>query len=418
MKDNFATSWSTYFGGRDFDVAVDIIVNTESDNFYVSGNTATEFYAASNNCAPPSGGVGFPHCQPSGATQIPFANGATTTLSSDVFIAEFNKDRALVWSTFFGGADQDQISAAGNSSVAINYEENGEIVLIGGTFDYSTMPSNPGGGYSQSFTGGGVFIAKFKDRVHTWGTAFGCMQSASSFPILGEACVFDEHGRLFLLGHTDCSPQDLADYCTEPSVSSNVFPVCPPSSGSSAFFQGTPSNAIYQGGGDAFIASFDGNNNLLYSTYFGGNKEDFIRDVTFDKNSRLHFIGQSSSTASFPWRFPNNPIDVYEQPFLLGGDDGFIARLNMSLLVNSSDHIENDSRLLVFPNPSSESLSIRIPDTLNSRNLPYRVFDSKGALVISGVTERKELLTLRLKGLPSGVYIFALPRQSIKFVKH
>lgn len=94
----------------------------------------------------------------------------------------------------------------------------------------------------------------------------------------------------------------------------------------------------------------------------------------------------------------------------MGGDDGFIVRLNMSLLVNFSDYIENDFRLFVFLNLSSESLSIRIFDIFNSRNLFYWVFDSKGVLVISGVIECKEFLILRFKGLFFGVYIFVLFR--------
>jgi len=110
LKDDFSIKWSTYFGGRDFDIAGSIVYNIESGHFYVAGNTAAGFYAPSNNCASPSVGGGFPHCQPSGATQIQFANGATSTSSTDIFIAEFDKDRALVWSTFFGGGEQDQIT--------------------------------------------------------------------------------------------------------------------------------------------------------------------------------------------------------------------------------------------------------------------------------------------------------------------
>lgn len=62
LKDNFVISWFIYFGGRDFDVVVDIIVNMESDNFYVLGNMVIEFYVVLNNCVFFFGGVGFFYC--------------------------------------------------------------------------------------------------------------------------------------------------------------------------------------------------------------------------------------------------------------------------------------------------------------------------------------------------------------------
>ena len=404
--------WSTYFGGKGGDFAMDVEVNTDNNHFYVTGNTDTERYAT-NTCAPPTSGGGFPNCKPSGASQFSFANGASPILiTSDLFIAEFDANRSLVWSTFFGGEDIDKISSAGNTSVAINYQNQGEIAIIGATFDYANFPTSPGGGYSQNISGAGLFLAKFKDRSHTWGTSFGCIDDAAFFPFLGESCVFD-NGNLFVLGHTDCLPQSSADYCTAPSTS--VFPICLPPSSSNVFFQGG-TNPAYEGNGDSFIAAFDENENLTYSTYFGGNGKDLIRDAVFDSNARLHFVGQSTSSASFPWRFPTTPIDVYRQEELFGNEDGYIARLPMGNIVQNSEVNTEEQGMLLFPNPNRGQFSVSLPDQMVNNNYVINVYDSRGVLVHRDETNGRQLLSLDLHQLPAGIYSFSILNYSRLFI--
>jgi hypothetical protein len=405
--------WSTYFGGAGGDFAMDVVVNTDNNHFYVAGNTDTERYAT-NTCSPPTSGGGFPNCNPSGASQFSFANGASpTSTTSDLFIAEFDANRSLVWSTFFGGENIDMMSRDGNTSIAINYQNQGEIAIIGATFDYANFPTSPGGGYSQNISGAGLFLAKFKDRSHTWGTSFGCMDNAAFFPFLGESCVFDENGNLFVLGYTDCLPQSSADYCTAPS--SAVFPICLPPSGSNIFFQeGT--SPTYKGNGDSFIAAFDENENLTYSTYFGGNGEDLIRDAVFDSNARLHFVGQSTSSAFFPWRFPTTPADVYRQEVLIGGEDGYIARLPMATIVQNKEVTLDKQGVLLFPNPNRGQFSVSLPDQVISHNYIFHVYDSRGALVYKNETKGRQSLSLDLHQLPAGVYSFSILNYSRLFI--
>ena len=305
------------------------------------------------------------------------------------------------------------ISNPGNASIAINYQNQGEIAIIGATFDYANFPTSPGGGYSQNISGAGLFLAKFKDRSYTWGTSFGCMDNAGGFPFLGENCVYDDNGNLFILGHTDCLPQSSADYCTAPSTS--VFPICLPPSGSNIFFQGGTSPA-YEGNGDSFIASFDENENLTYSTYFGGNGEDLIRDAVFDSNARLHFVGQSTSSASFPWRFPTTPIDVYRQEELFGDEDGYIARLPMGTIVQNAEVNAEEEVVLLFPNPNRGQFSVSLPGQVTNHNYIFNVYDSRGVLVHRDETKGRQLLSLDLDQLPAGVYSFSILNYSRLFI--
>ena len=197
--------WSTYFGGTNYEVADDIVVNQTDGTFYIVGVTRTTFYH-SGNCSAPGIGGGFPGCKPSGADQFLFGNGGNyLSESEDVFIAEFNSNRQITWSTFYGGEGSDQISFSGNTNLAI-HNSSGEISLVGASDNCSTLPSNPGGGYHQSIPGTGNFIATFNNRELTWASAFGCSPGSGVFfmtPFSGEACSYDEAGTLYVHGHTN-----------------------------------------------------------------------------------------------------------------------------------------------------------------------------------------------------------------------
>ncbi|WP_282774157.1 hypothetical protein, partial [Phaeodactylibacter xiamenensis] len=415
LSSELQTEWATFFGGQGEDSATSIAVDASNNHFYVSGNTDTDEYAP-NTCLPPTSS-GFPNCKPIGATQFEFANGGTPlSLRPDIFIAEFDQDKSLVWSTFYGGESGDRVSSQGNANLAVNSEKNGEIALIGATFDGSSLPNNTGGGYNQDISGPGIFLVKFKNRVRTWGTGFGCLQTGT-FPFEGQACTYDNNGNLFILGYTDCGPQSSLDFCTEPT--SSVFPICPPSSNSSLFFQGSsPSSPEYNGNRDVFITSFNASENIIYSTYFGGNGKDLVRDATFGESTRLHFVGQSESSVSFPWDFPTSPAEVYKQDVLFGSRDGYIARLLVESLVSTNDIEPEKREVKIFPNPNPGQFEVQLPQDLRARNWPFRIHDNRGALIYSGTTGRAQVLSLDLSYLPTGVYSFSVQGYSSLFLKY
>ena len=75
------------------------------------------------------------------------------------------------------------------------------------------------------------------------------------------------------------------------------------------------------GGGayDAFVAKFDPQGTLLWSTYFGGSGEDRGDDLDVDAQGYLYVAGRTDS--------PNLPVARAFQPLIGGGTDCFLAKL-------------------------------------------------------------------------------------------
>ena len=76
------------------------------------------------------------------------------------------------------------------------------------------------------------------------------------------------------------------------------------------------------GGVDAFVSKFDSAGTLVYSTYLGGNGDDFGLGLTTDPSGNVYVTGQTLST--------NFPIKNALQPSSAGGSDAFVTKLNRS----------------------------------------------------------------------------------------
>ncbi|MCO6492990.1 MAG: T9SS type A sorting domain-containing protein [Phaeodactylibacter sp.] len=147
-------------------------------------------------------------------------------MDDDVFIAEFDKDGVLSWSTFLGGELRDKVLSS--SSIAII--EN-KIALMGGSEDLNTLPANLGGGYQQNLSERGYFIAEFANRTLNWKTDFGCIDEQININDLSQSIDYDGNGNLLIIGTTDCEmPVQSSEYC-EPPTQQGLFPLCPPPGG-------------------------------------------------------------------------------------------------------------------------------------------------------------------------------------------
>ena len=80
-------------------------------------------------------------------------------------------------------------------------------------------------------------------------------------------------------------------------------------------------------GEDGFIAKFDSNNHLLWSTYFGGSnsssiKTDEIRGVALDNQNNIIVVGATNSTSGIA------SSNAYQSTYGGGGSDGFVAKFS------------------------------------------------------------------------------------------
>lgn len=138
--------WITVFGGNltfGWDAVVD-----NSSNVYLVGLTRCSTYA-SNLCAVPTNqNSEFAKCFPTGAFNQPTYGGS---FNGDGFVAAFNSSNKLVWSTYLGGNQTDEIHAAGYDNT------NKRLYCTGYTGSYSGFPTADPmtGNYQQNLNSGG-----------------------------------------------------------------------------------------------------------------------------------------------------------------------------------------------------------------------------------------------------------------------
>jgi hypothetical protein len=319
-----ALIYSTYFGGDNMDIGNDIAIDT-AGNAYItgltdSGNlpttpgafrttiaggdefnsfamkldaTGTALVYSTFLGAGIGGGIvvdsgGNAYIAGQAAPNYPTTPGAFQTVSggsSEGFVTKLNPTgTALVYSTFLGGSGFDSVA-----DIAI--DSAGNTYLTG-----------------EAQTGFPVTPGAFQTSVNGLREAFVTKLNAT-----GTALVYST----FLGGSESDGPSGIAvnnagnAYVTGFTDSSN-FPVTP-----GAFQSMKAANS------DVFVTEFNtAGSGLVYSTYLGGNENDFGRDITLDTAGNASVTGLTSS--------PDFPIttDAIQSDYGGGNNDAFITRLN------------------------------------------------------------------------------------------
>lgn len=226
--------WATYYGGSGNDVGNSITTDAFG-SIFITGSTV------SANFPTVDGGVFF---QPASSGLI------------DAFVLKFDNSGNCIVGSYLGGSSND-------IGISITADIYNNIFIIGNTVstDFPLQNSNNffqgtyGGSTGfPSYAKGDMFIVKFDNFLNRkWATYFG----GSSNELAG-AVKTDKNGNLFITGLTK---------------STNF-----PTQNAGTYFQST--NA---GGSDGFILKFDNLQNLVFSTYYGGNanEELFTPDNPF-----------------------------------------------------------------------------------------------------------------------------------------
>lgn len=256
-----ALVYSTYLGGGTYDNGTCLRLDS-SGNAYVSGFTLS---------------TNFPVTM--GAYQTAL-NGAT-----NAFIAKFGVGGSLSYATYFGG------SGGIDEALGIAVDDLGNAYISGIT-NSSDLPVTPGA--FQTIYGGGafnVFAAKFNSAGNSllYSTYIGGMGDNGS-----QGIAIDSNGNAYVIGYT----------------SATNFPVT----------AGAYQTAI-GGDYDAFITKLNSTGSqLLYSTYFGGARNDEGFGIALDDVGNAYVVGYTSST--------NFPVTSGAfQTTKAGLDDVFAAKL-------------------------------------------------------------------------------------------
>lgn len=225
--------WSTYFGGDSLDIANDVYVDT-SFNVLLAGTTFS----------------------PTGITD---STGYQDTLggNADAFLARFNEDGILTWATYLGGDSVDI-----GMKLSVDFDHN--IYLSGLTKSDTAIATDSA---FQLNLNGDVdgFVAKYDSSgVLQWSSYHGgTMYDAATGIAFGDTSVY-------ISGVTYSSDLWVTDSAYQDSL---------------------------LGPSDGFIARISPDGILLWSSYFGGENDDNMRNVKVFNNN-VYFTGTTASDSN------------------------------------------------------------------------------------------------------------------------
>jgi beta propeller repeat protein len=265
--------FSTFLGGNGDEANSEIAVDS-AGNIYVAGETSS---------------TDFP------ITTTPAAYQQFLQGGVDAFVTELSANGStLLYSTYLGGSDND-------ANLGIAVDQAGYIYVTGTT----SSPNFPTtlSAYQSSLTGPYTYPDAFITRIDS--TSSGSASLVYSTYLGGESSesspsiAVDGTGNAFVAGTTV----------------SSTFPTT-----AGVYQPNKDGNAPY----DAFVAKIDtnssGSNSLVYSTYFGGNGNEWDATIAIDASGNSYVSGRTYSSDL-------DTTNAY-QNYLAGDNDVFLTKLN------------------------------------------------------------------------------------------
>ena len=247
-------TYASYFGGGDNDFGYGIAVDS-GGNTYITGSTVS--------------------------TDFPMQSGLDTsfgggTVSGDAFVSKFSPSGTLLYSTYLGGSGED-------SGIALAVDSSGNFYVTGntnsGNFPFSV------GAFQTTFGGGSgsgdAFVTKFNATGDTlvYSTYLGGSNDETA-----KGIALDGSNNFYVTGTTNGTSNDNI-------IFTNNFPVFP------VFPTPNPLQGTFGGGSnDAYVAKFNSNNTIAYSSYLGGNGSELAGGIAVDSSGNTYLTGGTTST--------------------------------------------------------------------------------------------------------------------------
>ncbi len=256
-------AYSTFVGGSAEDRAYSIAVDT-SGAAYITGATWSPDFPVTPGAFEEGYYVGYP----------------------DAFVAKVNVcGSSLEYATFMGGR-----SGARGYDIAV--DGSGYAYITGDTLS-SNFPTTLGA-FDTSYNGGGndAFVVKLNQAGSglVYGTFLGGWGNEP-----GRSIAVDAGGSAYVTGNTDSS-----NFPTTPGAFDTSFSV---------------------GDNDAFVAKLNpAGSALTYSTYLGGEANDYATAIAVDGSGAAYVTGYSIS--------PNFPVTAGAFDTALDGGEAFVAKMN------------------------------------------------------------------------------------------
>jgi hypothetical protein len=388
--------WGTYYGGSGGELVLAADIDTAS-NIVIGGYTSS--------------------------MDMPVLNAHQTSMGGalDAFVAKFDSTGNLIWSTYKGGSNSEDVHA-------LHVDQQNNVIIAGETFS-NDFPASSGAYQVNNAGNNDIFLAKFSAQgVQVFATYFGGFNREDAYGLCS-----DNLGKIFLAGYTeslDFPMLGVGIYQPSKSGGKDGFVAKFSANGipyKSTYIGGTSddifktaqlsiTNALYLGGNTTssdlpMIGLPYQNSNLglsegmyfkldtsltpNYSTYFGGSSAEYVEDL-YVNSGILTFSGFTSSS-----NFPTTS-NVF-QDTIGGQSDAFVFQTDsiFNFTTNISDQTK-EHEIFVYPNPTSGFLNISFGQ-LNLDNMNIILFNIIGSKVLDKEVRIKEM-TMDFNGLKPGVY--------------
>lgn len=275
-----ARVWSTYYGDTGSEQAYDVAID-KAGNPYITGNATS------------------PGLATSGAHQTTFTPGFFSYQSG--MIIKFTSSGKLRWATYYGDAN--------TLGYALAFDPANDLYCTGYTSS-TTKIASPNA-YQTTFGGGGfggtdIFLAKFDTAgVRKWGTYYGGNGADAN----NGGITFDASNNVIFTGHV---------------ASSNASAIVGINTASAT-------QTFYMGGRDINITKFTPLGQLLWGTYYGGQRDDEGKGIVYTaSNDAIYVSGFTSSRDTFA---TENGYDTTYGSSGTGSFDAFLMKLNPDTFV-------------------------------------------------------------------------------------
>ncbi|MBN1867426.1 SBBP repeat-containing protein [Candidatus Sumerlaeota bacterium] len=271
--------WATYFGGSEWDGPQEPAVDA-------GGNIAFQLTTTSDD---------IPTRNAYDSQRNPGGSGL------DAFVAKFSASGEYLWGTYLGGSGSEYGHVAA-------FDQDGNVYAMGIT-NSDDFPT-PGGAYTARPGQYDVYLTKFSPSgAVLWSTYLGGSVSENNQAgLFGDYIATDDDRNVYLVGSTN-SPD---------------FPIV-----------GGPYATHAGGDTDVFLVKFSASGTHLWSTYLGGNGDDYPYGLCVDDAGNLGAVG-STSSSDFP---TSGSVDTA----LNGPDDAFVTVFSASGALRWSSYLGGDS---------------------------------------------------------------------------
>jgi len=255
-----ALAYSTYLGGSGFEFCGTQIAVDSVGSVYVNGFTCSADFPTHNPLQGYAGGC-------------------------DAFLTKINPaGTALVYSTYLGGSDFDEI-------LGTAVDLSGNAYVSGGTAS-TDFPTTPGAFQANLVGGFEAFVAKVNPSgsALVYSTYLGGVGDEA-----GQGIAVDYHGNAFVAGLT----------------TSTDFPVLRPLQYANA------------GGADVFVTELNPTGtDLVFSSYLGGTGDDSTSGIALDRSRRNVYVGGTTASSDFP------TVHAAQPQFGGGTFDAFVVKIS------------------------------------------------------------------------------------------